>query len=166
MSLDILTPKGQEAAAQQIEAMEIVFARSPERSFIHMPDKEEQSRKPASPVDGWLVEGIYAVAVAEVKSRDYTYETLCGEYQCEWLVSMHKLTSMANVSRIFCVPGFGFLYLVPSRMVIGTQFTDDNGLITCKYRTARTTTQATCNGGTANRLNAFISMKNAKVYLA
>jgi len=43
---------------------------------------------------------------------------------------------------------------------------DEHGRITVPLRIEWTETQATCNGGQANRLNAYMSLKSAKIFRA
>ena len=56
------------------------------------------------------------------------------------------------------------LYLVPDETVLVLRLTDAEGQFLVPYRTERTVTQKTVNGGTAQRLNAYLSMKTAAVY--
>jgi hypothetical protein len=162
MSLDINTPRGQVAAADQIRAAEIVFGGESQRaagfSFIHTQTDE------ASAVDGFIVKDGMIAGLAEIKSRDMTYEQLMGPFKGEWLLTMQKLSDIAHLSKLLRVAGYGLVYCVPSNLVLGVLLTSKQGLIECTYRTENTTTKESCNGGSAQRLNAFIQMKNARIY--
>lgn len=158
MNLDINTERGQAAAADQLRAMEIVYGRSGELCFLHTPTNE------AAPIDGFVARGDYVIAIAEVKSRDMTHEHLMRQFNGEWLLTMHKLADIAKLCGLLRLPGYGFLFCKPSRLVLAVILTDKDGRILCDYRTAQTETQATCNGGKANRVNAFIKMHSARIY--
>lgn len=157
-ALDINSPRGRVAAEMQHRAAEIVFGNSPDHSFIHTPDDD------AAAVDGCIVKLNTIVGVAEIKSRDSTYENMMGPFKGEWLLSYQKLLDIQSVSRLMRLPGFGMVFLIPSEIVLVLPLTSKEGEIVCKHRTERTQTQATVNGGTANRLNAFIQVSGAKIY--
>lgn len=157
--LDINTENGRAAAGFQQEAASIVWAGNPFFTFIPTDDTG-----PAR-VDGVLVRGGERLAgVVEIKSRACTYEQFSGEFREDWLLSEEKLRDVAVASRLLGVPGYGVLYLPNSGLCLVTRLCDSDGSIVCNYRVDRTQTQATCNGGTARRLNAFIDMRNAKRY--
>lgn len=157
-SLDINSPRGRKAADDQMHATNIVFGKSPDFAFVHTQTDN------AAAVDGIIVKNGFASGIAEVKSRDMTFERLMGEFVGEWLLTLQKLKDMADVSRLLCLPGYGMLYLVPSRVVLVVQLTAATGQIVCRYRTDVTETQKTCNGGKVVRENAYIQMRTAKVY--
>jgi hypothetical protein len=158
-TLDILTPKGRQSLADQIRAMEIVFANSDKgHEFIHT------GGEGAARVDGMIVRDKRIKHVAEVKSREMTLEQLRGPFHNEWLVTMDKILDLCNTARVFDVSGWGFLYCKPTGVVLAIQLCDQHGRLLCRYRTARTTTQASVNGGLANRVNAFIRMDKALEY--
>lgn len=156
-TLDINTIRGRIAAEDQRAAAEIVCGGS-SCQFFHTDDTG-----PAK-VDGIIVRNGVVCGVAEIKTRENTLEDLMGQWKGEWLLTYQKLLDVAGVSQLLAVPGYGMLYLPNSSCVLVTQLTNRAGLITCNPRIQRTTTQATCNGGKADRQNAFIDMRNASIY--
>lgn len=139
-ALDILTPRGRIAAQDQLEAAEIVFRHSTNIWFVHTPTDD------AAAVDGFVIKDGFAVAIAEIKSRDNTLEEMMGEFNGEWLLTYQKLLGIQTISRLMLIPAFGFVYLKPSACVLAIRLTDANGLIVCSHHEKRTKTQATCNG--------------------
>jgi hypothetical protein len=138
-ALDILTPRGRIAAQDQLEAAEIVFRHSTNIWFVHTPTDD------AAAVDGFVIKDGFAVAIAEIKSRDNTLEEMMGEFNGEWLLTYQKLLGIQTISRLMLIPAFGFVYLKPSACVLAIRLTDANGLIVCSHHEKRTKTQATCN---------------------
>lgn len=157
-TLDINTERGKIAAADQIVAAEMVFRNSENSWFVHTKTND------AAVIDGFVIKDGFAVAIAEIKSRDNTLEEMMGEFNGEWLLTYQKLLGIQTISRLMLIPAFGFVYLKPSACVLAIRLTDANGLIVCSHHEKRTQTQATCNGGTATRLNSFIDVRNAKIF--
>lgn len=158
-ALDINTPKGREAAADQQRATDLVFKNSAAHSFIHT------AMDDAAAVDGFIVKDGIAVGVAEIKSRyDMNYAQLMMERDGEWLLTHQKLLDLQRVSQLLRLPGYGFIYLKQDEMVLAVQLTNSNGDIVCKYRVENTATQRTINGGTAHRDNAFIDVSKSRIY--
>lgn len=160
MGLDILTPKGQKTLADLDKAISLFLQANPGLSYTPTPDDQ-----PAD-VDGVVaVRGGAMRAVVEVKCR---YEVSLDHFQTrfnnEWLVTMDKLTRGAAVSRALSVPLYGFLYLVEGNTLLTKRITGSDGLFTTKFRCDCTETQRTVNGGTAVRANAYIDMRDSKVY--
>jgi len=155
LSLAILTPQGQIYAADQIEAARIVFLRGSAR-FVHTNLKEKAI------IDGVIVEDGIIVGVAEIKTRETTLSTLRTSFNNEWLITANKIDFLKTASILFDAPGYGILYLKPDKMCLMVKITDESGAICCDYCREETVTQATCNGGTATRVNAFINMSKAK----
>ena len=157
-TLDINSPRGRIAAADQLRAVEIVFGGANGFNFFSTATDD------AAAIDGFVVFRGIINAVAEIKSRECTYENLMGPFKGEWLLSHQKLLDVQAISRLLRIPGYGFLFLVPSDMVLAVRLTGNDGTITCSYRVESTVSQATCNGGQAYRKNAFISVVSAKIY--
>ena len=160
MNLDINTPRGRGYHQDQLEAIKIVFRNDKQRTFIHT------AGDAAAKVDGFILkDGVVTVAV-EVKSREMSHKQLMGEFQGEWLLTYAKIEDIAKVSNLLCIPSYGFLYLKQDKIVAAVKLCDMRGNITCKHRTLVTRTQQTCNGGSIERLNAYVDMHNAKLYLS
>ena len=152
MSLDILTPKGQQTLAEERDAAMIWLGEYPDHEYI-----ETNKEKPAD-VDGILVKNKKIIRVVEVKCRQSTEAQFRGEFGSAWLVTADKIHRARAVAKALCVPLIGFLYLVPDRVLLVKTLTDDNGTLIVTHREEVTRTQATVNGGTALRNNMFIEM--------
>lgn len=100
------------------------------------------------------------VGIAEVKSREYAGNVpLTLEYiknSGGYLVSYHKLDHAAKLSELHEVPFFLIVNLMLTRQLLFFQLTHHTGKFATKFITERTITQKSSNGGTANRLNAFL----------
>lgn len=151
--MDILTLKGQITVMQEDEAVAAFVARYPEYSYARTPKD-----KP-SPVDAILIRGGVISAVVETKCRNMSAETLRTSFKSEWLVTKQKIDDGIEIAKGLCVPYVGFLYLVPDKKLLFVRIWD--GEYKVNIRWAETATQATVNGGVANRLNAFIDMSGA-----
>ena len=156
-NLDCNTDRGRIATADQVDAVQAVLAsRNPGTTFA------STALDASAVVDGFFVtaNGVIA-ALAEVKTRETDEKTFWIQFNGEWLVTEQKLIDIQTISRLLVVPSYGILYLKPSRVVLFKQFTDKFGDWKIVFRTEQTATQATCNGGVANRVNAFIKMHHA-----
>lgn len=161
MSLDILTPKGREAAEDQVRAINIILAQKKDTQFIHTALDDKAA------IDGFFVKGGEIRAAAEVKCRyDMTYEELMGKRKGEWLITYQKIVEMKSICRLLSIPGYGVLYLVKSHLVLVKQLVEADGSELHGISYLKTPTQRTINGGEANRLNAFVQMKTALKYQA
>jgi hypothetical protein len=100
------------------------------------------------------------VGLAEVKSREFAGKMpLTLEYiknSGGYLISYHKLDHASKLSELHQVPFFLIVNLMLSRQLLFFQLTDYTGKFVAKFTTERTPTQFSANGGTANRLNAFL----------
>jgi hypothetical protein len=162
-ALDINTPRGRISVQDQHRAAAIVFRNRDGFDFISTADDD------SSAVDGFIVREFdgprrIVTGVAEIKSRNASYETLMGSFGGEWLLTHQKLLDIQSVSRLLRVTGYGFLFLKQSGCVLVVTLTNADGAIVCKHREDRTETQATCNGGTATRENSYIDVIGAMVY--
>jgi hypothetical protein len=159
LSLDILTPRGEISVQHAREAYAIWHQHKPKLYIARTLEN-----KPAK-IDGLMVnEDSEIVGALEVKCRPgVTLEKFENEYDCEWLVTFDKITSGVSVAAAHCVPFYGFLYLpaVPG-LLVRQIWSPDEGY-TVEFRVAKTRTQATTNGGTILRDNAFINMREASL---
>lgn len=114
--------------------------------------------KPAI-VDALLID-TEVKAVVETKCRQATLETFRESFQSEWLVTWSKIQEGIKIAEGLNVPFVGFLYLVKSKDLL-IQRIFENGKMIPTVRLCTTETQATINGGTALRTNAYIDMSNA-----
>lgn len=156
--LDINTKRGRVAAADQLRATEIVFGKDHQFHFL------VTSITGAAAVDGFICKNGVVTGVAEIKSRDTDYNTLMTSFAGEWLVTHQKLLDLQSVSRLLKVPSYGLVYLTKSDCVIVVAITNSEGEFVCRHREERSQTQATCNGGVANRMNSKVDVRGSKVY--
>lgn len=156
--MDILTPKGQETREQERDAIALFKRSCPGFDFIETPKDQ-----PAN-FDGFVVQDGVIRALVETKCRQMTFSQLHDEYGFEWLLTYEKVALGSTVANVLKVPYLGFLYLVPDRTLL-VKTIWHNGE-TAEMRIEETRTQATVNGGTALRKNAYIEMTGAKVYKA
>lgn len=114
-------------------------------------------------VDAVLMKGDQLVAVVETKCRDIDRKTFEGPFDNEWLITFEKVVRSRDIANALGVPLVGFLYLVKDDVLLVKRLSNPDGSVV-PFRVETTETQATVNGGTATRGNAFIRMNGAKVY--
>ncbi len=155
--MDILTPKGLETLAQEREAISLFLQSFPGFEFIETP------KDTPADIDGFVTRDGTIISGVEVKCRNMTADELASKYQHQWLVTAHKLDRCVALCRRLGVDFRGFLYLVPDKMlfIVPIFSYKDGWLIEPEYE--MTKTQATVNGGIAERLNAYIDVSKAKV---
>ncbi len=155
--MDILTPKGQETLAQEREAISLFLQSFPGFEFIETP------KDTPADIDGFITRDGTIISGVEVKCRNMTADELASKYQHQWLVTAHKLDRCVALCKRLGVDFRGFLYLVPDKMlfIVPIFSYKDGWLIEPEYE--MTKTQATVNGGIAERLNAYIDVSKAKV---
>lgn len=153
------TPRGKVATDDQKIAIEAVVR--------HLADERISAVHTVEPakVDCFFVTPDDDVfAVAEVKTRYHlTIEKLKGEFSNTWLISSDKLKAMQTVCMLVNVIGYGILYLKDSNLILMLQIYDERGCPAIHWGEHETETQATINGGTALRWNAYIPMHTAEI---
>ena len=158
MSLDVLSPKGQQSIRDEVHAVQLFNSKYSDYRYVETP-----KGMPAD-VDALLMHGNQLRQVIETKCRyDCDITKFMGSYKGEWLVTWEKIEKAKNLAKQLCIGLTGFLYLVPSKTLLVQKITDETGRLLVPMRLETTETQATINGGRALRTNAFISMKNAVV---
>jgi hypothetical protein len=92
--------------------------------------------------------------VAEIKSRNMDMAKLkqFGTY----LISNSKLKYGEELSRMTGIPFYLFVRLIPDDIIVYWNIFDRHGKALLNYTVETTTTQATCEGGKAERENAFL----------
>jgi hypothetical protein len=154
--MDILTEKGQETKRQEDAAIVLWHDRYPNLRYIETPKD-----KPAS-VDGLIVKNGVIQAVVETKCRQCSVIEFTVTWESRWLVTAEKIKKGASIARELCVPFVGFLYLPEAKILMHkTLWHPDKGWVAA-LEEKETRTQATVNGGSVIRLNAFIDMSDAK----
>jgi len=155
--MDILTPKGQETLAQEREAISLFLRSFPAFKFIETP------KDTPADIDGFITRDGTIISGVEIKCRNMTVDVLDTKYKYQWLVTADKLDRGVSVCERLGTDFRGFLYLVPDKMlfIVPIFSYKDGWLIEPEYE--MTKTQATVNGGHAERLNAYVDVSKAKV---
>jgi hypothetical protein len=154
--MDILSAKGQLTIPDEQRAKEIFLLNYPRYRYVETPKD-----RPAD-VDAFLVLDHAIKAIVETKCRyDCDLEKFRGAYGNEWLVTFDKLEKARTIARSLCVKVIGFLYLKQSDILLVQEIVNADGLYVPSIRLDATTTQATINGGSATRTNAYIKMDNS-----
>lgn len=158
--MDILTPKGQETLAQEREAISLFLQSFPGFEFFETP------KDTPADIDGVIVKNGTMISGVEVKCRTMTAMELKERFNMQWLVTADKLDRGVSACERLGIDFRGFLYLVPDKMLIIVPiFSYKKGwLIEPEYDVTKT--QATVNGGIAERLNAYIDVSEAKFIAA
>ena len=156
--MDILTPLGQQAAQQELEAAAIFEENFPDIKYVHTPKD-----KPAK-VDAVLTKDGEICAVVETKCRNFSMEKFKKEYWMQWLLTQDKVMQAVEVAASLHVPFVGFLYMVPDKTLMVLRISEPDGTLCADMGHANTYTKETVNGGRVLRHNVFVSMKKAKTY--
>ena len=155
MTLDINTEKGQETLEQE-RKMAALWEAETGWKYVNTP------KSGASAVDALLLDGKVVRGIAEQKSRNMSHHDFRYKFGSEWLVTYDKIRKLRKVSELLQVPSWGFLWLVPDSILLLKQITNGRGEMVVNMRTDRTQTQATCNGGVANRYNAYLDLAHCE----
>ena len=121
----------------------------------------------ASIIDAVLVRRLdgVVIGIAETKCRTCDLDQFINEFKSEWLLTFEKILEARKISDALGVPFIGLLYLVPSDVLLMRRIYDpERGWVT-PFRVEQTITQATVNGGSVVRANAFIDMRVQSVGL-
>lgn len=113
-------------------------------------------------IDALLVSDGVLRGIVETKCRDLTSKDLFGRFKGRWLVTGDKLQRGQWLSQSLCVPFVGALYLIPDDTLLILSITTADGEWIPNIRWETTRTQATINGGEAERLNGFVDMTYAQ----
>lgn len=155
--MDILTPKGQETLAQERDAINLFLQSFPGFEFIETP------KDTPADIDGIITKNGVMISGIEVKCRTMTVDDLAAKFHYQWLITADKLDRGVDVCERLGIDFRGFLYLVPNKMLfIVPIFSYKDGWVT-EPEYEMTKTQATVNGGFAERLNAYVDVSKAKV---
>jgi len=162
VSLDILTPRGQQTVRDLKDAVALWEILNPGWKVSLLPDTRE------SAIDGFLVDPAgHTVADIEAKCRyGLTRDAFRSAFGNEWLITMRKLTKAWNVCSALCIPLVGFLYLVDDAILLTKRIVDGDGDFCAGFRCERTETKKNVNGGTVERANAFIPMEDCREFSA
>lgn len=148
----IHTPKGVEALTKQA-AVEAFFE-SLGYQVVATPKAD------ASRMDTLLVKDGRLVGALEIKCREMDLRKMVGYGSV--ILSMDKIRWMQATSKILSIPTF-FVVGLSDGWIAAAQITDKAGRVVVATNERMSETQATCNGGTATRLNAYINAKDFKL---
>jgi hypothetical protein len=150
--LDSLTARGQTYIARQ-HAIVAACGR------LWSADAVELSSD-ISPIDALYTRAGRLFRIAEVKAREMTLREL--RQHGSYLVTFDKLVEgRALAARL------GVEYVLVAGLtdaIVWWSVTDSAGEWRARLRTARTTTQATCNGGKVERANAYLVLDEMQVW--
>ena len=163
--MDIHTPRGQlahRAAQYMAEAL------GQRWRWSWFPTPSEPGREGAR-LDGCYVRyhptaAVQAVVECKARGQPRQYFTASGTHPGCYLISADKITHGVAASTALGVPFVLMVYLVPDQMAHIFPITNHRGEVLVTYDTAATVTQATTNGGSAVRENAFIPFDYARPY--
>ena len=154
MSLDVLTPRGQESVAQEIEQLEILARADAGVSFIHTPKEEP------SDVDGFISRDGAVTGMFMSSCRQATRDQM-RKWGDEFILTADKVVKATSLAKQLCMPVYAFVYLVPDKLVLVQTLVNKRGEVMPNLRIQRTETKATTNGGKIVRSNAYISLEGA-----
>ena len=86
-----------------------------------------------------------------------------NKFNAEWLVTYDKIERGISVCRSLGVDFRGFLFLVPEQILLIVRIWDFKTRETVGMELEETRTQATVNGGSIVRLNAYVDVSHATV---
>lgn len=111
-------------------------------------------------VDALLIRDGILMGVAEIKTRELDLKKLSefGSY----LITNDKITRIAELSKRLRVAGFIIVSLLHDKNIVFWKVSDDTGKLLISVDVKMTTTQATCNGGSAERENAYLPLSSMK----
>lgn len=157
MSLDVNTPRGKESVRQEEEMLSLLKSAIPSYDFIHTP------KDTAADVDGFMVQN-NAVSGMFLSSCRVASRSQMRKWGDTWLLTFEKIQKATQLAKQLCVPVYGFIYLVPDKLVLVIKLVSVRGEIVPTMRIERTETQATINGGKTVRSNAYIDLSTAKEF--
>ena len=155
--MDILTPKGMATRRQEIDAIQTFLERYRDFDFFETPKDQ-----PAD-IDGFICRGTTMVSGVEVKCRMMSYHDLMNKFDGKWLITYDKIERGISICRSLGVDFRGFLYLVPDQILVIVRLWNCKTGETAIMDVEETRTQATVNGGSIVRLNAYVDVKNAAI---
>jgi hypothetical protein len=153
VSLDILTPRGQESLRQERILLDAV-------SKAYGFDILETAKDQPCEVDGFLARDGVICGVFESKCRKLTRAQM-RKFDDRWLVTFEKVLAGLRFSKLLMVPFYGLVYLTEEPVGLMIQISDATGSPIVNMEVAQTTTQRTVNGGTIQRANAYIDLDTA-----
>ena len=110
-------------------------------------------------IDAILIRDSLVIGLVEAKSRNMTKQQLntFGSY----LITHDKLLRGIALSVALQARFDVVVNLIPDHIIAVWNITTSCGEVMLDLNPIETTTQATCNGGSAQRINAFLTVDNA-----
>lgn len=140
-----------------MDAIQIFLGKYPDFDFIQTP------KDTPADIDGFIVRGGTIISGVEVKCRMMSYHDLMNKFNAEWLITHDKIERGISVCRSLGVDFRGFLFLVPEQILLIVRIWDFKTGETVGMELEETRTQATVNGGSIVRLNAYVDVSHATV---
>jgi hypothetical protein len=158
--LDINTPRGQVTLTDEEKAVAIFQARYPNYTYVHT-DKTTMAK-----MDGLLVrDGKLSGMVLTSCRYGCTVATFEHNWNWEWMVTWRKVALGAWLAKHMQTRLYGFIYVVNDDTLMIQKLFDPSKQPAERWltpiRVAYTETQATVNGGTAWRHNAYVKVDKA-----
>ncbi len=153
IGLDINTEKGQVAAKRQ-KGVEARLSKILGYELISTPIKGN------GVIDGFFHDNLEIHGIFEIKCRGNSYEQF--KEWGTWLVTEEKVNKIKSLSKDLNVPGY-FIVETKDRVLLIFHVTNNRGKLLLPFKSDKTFTQATVNGGFANRQNAFFKISDAIV---
>lgn len=167
--LAIHTPAGQDTLVHEDRARELFE----QRAKLQLKLTPREGRAAAARLDAIGIHGSEIRVVVETKARPTfgqgrpaTLQTFVEQFKSRWLISYDKLEAGLEATRSFGVPFAGLLYFPLDDVLLVQRLWNADGTQAAIWMVKRSTTQATVNGGTANRENAYVYMSEAPKVLA
>lgn len=112
-------------------------------------------------IDGVICRNGIVHGVLEIKCRNMGEQTLrrFGSY----LVTEEKIAKLARIGTALCVPSVLAVSLLEDGKIAYWRISNPDGSMAIDYTPERTATQATCNGGEAVRVNAYLGLESMKL---
>jgi hypothetical protein len=157
-NLDINTPRGQQTLTDEKRAVEL-FTNQYKRWKYQHTNKTTMAKADAILTKDDEVAGLVLMSCRYNCSVD----TMMTTWGAEWLLTWRKLAIGALLARYLQTPLYGFIYIVAEdTLLIKKLFDPLKPEPWCAaFHTELTQTQATVNGGSVIRRNAYIKIDNA-----
>lgn len=152
--MDIKTPLGRLSLARE---QSIIRKLCEKMSWFNVPTPRDMP----APLDGVMSDNTGMIFVYEVKCRNTTVGQLYrwGTY----LISHSKIVAGMKASELFNVPFVILVHTTKDGGLVSIRVTNEYGEAIAPMDVKETDTQATVNGGSARRKNAYVCMSAAKI---
>ncbi len=154
MSLDCTTPRGKVYIGHQMGCLDRLAAAWKAQIVSTAEDD-------MADIDALAIKDGCISAAMEVKSREMDLAQLCrfGSY----LITFDKLLKLRAMAAGLRVPGLVVVSLLKDASIVYWKVCDSAGDMLVQLEGKVSKTQATCNGGSADRYNAYLSLADMKL---